>query len=676
MCASVSFSAPAAVQAPGVPAPDSEEEPRERDGGAAPTYRQNLQTLRKSHENETEVLREELQSVKEDNNRQQQLLAQNLQLPPEARIEASLQHEITRLTNENLLLVDERPREACCERCAQCVRLSLSLPLLLCRLLESQLQTLRKSHENETEVLREELQSVKEDNNRQQQLLAQNLQLPPEARIEASLQHEITRLTNENLLLVDERPQEACCERCAQCVRLSLSLPLLLCRLLESQLQTLRKSHENETEVLREELQSVKEDNNRQQQLLAQNLQLPPEARIEASLQHEITRLTNENLYFEELYADDPTKYQFYRISLYKRIIDLMEQLEKQDKTVRKLKKQLKVFAKKIGELEVSGQMENVSPGQIIDEPIHPVNIPRKEKDFQGMLEYKKEDESKLSFMKHNTPRQNEHCLSNFDLAEYRQVLSDLAIQIYQQLVKVMENILQPMIVSGMLEHETIQGVSGVKPTGLRKRTSSIADEGTYTLDSILRQLNSFHSTMCQHGTDPELIKQVVKQMFYIIGAVTLNNLLLRKDMCSWSKGMQIRYNVSQLEEWLRDKNLMTSGAKETLEPLIQAAQLLQVKKKTDEDAEAICSMCNALSTAQIVKVLNLYTPVNEFEERVSVAFIRTIQIRLRDRKESPQLLMDTKNIYPVTFPFNPSSLALETIQIPSSLNLLFLTRV
>lgn len=98
--------------------------------------------------------------------------------------------------------------------------------------------------------------------------------------------------------------------------------------------------------------------------------------------------------------------------------------------------------------------------------------------------------------------------------------------------------------VSGMLEHETIQGVSGVKPTGLRKRTSSIADEGTYTLDSILRQLSAFHSTMCQHGTDPELIKQVVKQQFYIIGAVTLNNLLLRKDMCSWSKGMQIRYEV------------------------------------------------------------------------------------------------------------------------------------
>jgi len=166
-------------------------------------------------------------------------------------------------------------------------------------------------------------------------------------------------------------------------------------RLLESQLQSQKRSHENEAEALRGEIQSLKEENNRQQQLLAQNLQLPPEARIEASLQHEITRLTNENLYFEELYADDPKKYQSYRISLYKRMIDLMEQLEKQDKTVRKLKKQLKVFAKKIGELEV-GQMENISPGQIIDEPIRPVNIPRKEKDFQGMLEYKKEDEQKL----------------------------------------------------------------------------------------------------------------------------------------------------------------------------------------------------------------------------------------------------------------------------------------
>uniref|UniRef100_A0A8C7VET8 Myosin VAb n=1 Tax=Oncorhynchus mykiss TaxID=8022 RepID=A0A8C7VET8_ONCMY len=458
--------------------------------------------------------------------------------------------------------------------------------------------------------------------------------------------------------------------------------------LLVSQLQVQDRRHEEELEELREEVLRVREENRQQQQFLSQSLLLPQEARIEASLHHEITRLTSDNL-------------------------DLMEQQEKQDKMIRKLKKQLKVYVKRVEEYEAGGQMERVAPGP---EPRSPVGITRKERDFQGMLEYRRGDESKLlkslvvelkprgvavnflpglpayilfmclrhadysnddqrvsvllnstinsikgvikrrgddfetvsfwlantcrflhclkqysgeeAFVKNNTPRQNEHCLCNFDLSEYRQVLSDLAIQNYQQLVRCMEEALQPMIVPGMLEHENFQGVLGSKPTGLRKRTSSCPGEAVYTVDSILQQLSLFHATLIQHDVDPELIKQVCVQQFYIICSVTLNNLLLRKDMCSWSKGLQIRYNVWQLEEWLEEKGLPDCGAKEMLEPLIQAAQLLQVKKKTDEDAQALCTMCSALTTLQIVKVLTLYTPVIEFEERVSISFIRTIQVR------------------------------------------------
>ncbi|NWU11451.1 MYO5B protein, partial [Cephalopterus ornatus] len=95
-------------------------------------------------------------------------------------------------------------------------------------------------------------------------------------------------------------------------------------------------------------------------------------------------------------------------------------------------------------------------------------------------------------------------------------------------------------------------------------------------------------------------VQQVVRQIFYMINAVTLNNLLLRKDVCSWSMGMQLRFNISQLEEWLHGKNLQQSGAAQTLVPLIQAAQLLQLKKKTSKDAEAICSLCTALTTQQV----------------------------------------------------------------------------
>lgn len=59
-------------------------------------------------------------------------------------------------------------------------------------------------------------------------------------------------------------------------------------------------------------------------------------------------------------------------------------------------------------------------------------------------------------------------------------------------------------------------------------------------------------------------------------------------------------YNVSVLEEWLRGRGLQAGGAVATLEPLIQAVQLLQVGKKTEADAQGIVRTCSALSSQQV----------------------------------------------------------------------------
>ncbi|XP_012931424.1 unconventional myosin-Vb isoform X1 [Heterocephalus glaber] len=508
-------------------------------------------------------------------------------------------------------------------------------------------------------------------------------------------------------------------------------------RLLEAQLQAQSLEHEEEVESLKAQVEALKEEMDKQQQTFCQTLLLSPEAQVEFGVQQEISRLTNENL-------------------------DLKELVEKLEKNERKLKKQLKIYMKKVQDLEAAQALAQSDRRH--HELTRQVTVQRKEKDFQGMLEYHKEDETLLirnlvtdlkpqmlsgtvpclpayilymcirhadytnddikvhslltstingikkvlkkhnddfemttfwlsntcrllhclkqysgdeGFMTQNTAKQNEHCLKNFDLTEYRQVLSDLSIQIYQQLIKIAEGLLQPMIVSAMLENESIQGLSGMKPMGYRKRSSSMVDgDNSYCLEAIVHQMNSFHMAMCDQGLDPEIILQVFKQLFYMINAVTLNNLLLRKDVCSWSTGMQLRYNISQLEEWLRGRNLHQSGAVQNMEPLIQAAQLLQLKKKTHEDAEAICSLCTSLSTQQIVKILNLYTPLNEFEERVTVSFIRTIQAQLQERNDPQQLLLDFKHMFPVLFPFNPSSLTMDSIHIPACLNLEFLNEV
>ncbi|XP_058271697.1 unconventional myosin-Vb isoform X3 [Hemibagrus wyckioides] len=504
-------------------------------------------------------------------------------------------------------------------------------------------------------------------------------------------------------------------------------------RLLEAQLQSQNRKYKDELEALHTQIEVMKEDLEKKQEMLNHFSSLPPDALVEFSIQQEITRLTNENL-------------------------DLKEIMEKLEKNEKKLKKQLKIYIKKVQELEASQAAANRP------RLVRQVTLQRKEKDFEGMLEYHKDDEALLirmlitdmkpqmvsatvpclpayilfmcirhadyinddqkvhslltstinaikkllkknsedfemtsfwlantsrllhclkqysgeeTFLTQNTSKQNEHCLKNFDLAEYRQVLSDLGIQIYQQLIRIAESMLQPMIVSAMLESGSL---TGVKPLGYRNRSSSMdcvsGGPPGYTLEALIRQLSQFHTQMSEHGLDPEINQQVVRQLFYCINAVSLNNLLLRKDMCSWSTGMQLRYNISQMEEWLRGRNLHQKEIMLTIEPLIQAAQLLQVKKKTSQDAEAICSMCNILSTQQIVKILNLYTPLNEFEERVTVSFIRDIQNLLQGRIENNQLLVDTKHTYPVLFPYTPSALSLETLHIPASLNLDFLGRV
>lgn len=100
--------------------------------------------------------------------------------------------------------------------------------------------------------------------------------------------------------------------------------------------------------------------------------------------------------------------------------------------------------------------------------------------------------------------------------------------------------------VSAMLESESIPSLAGVKPMGYRNRSSSMDTDAdspsSYTLEALIRQLGQFHSIMRDHGLDPEIMGQVVRQLFHCINAVTLNNLLLRKDVCSWSTGMQLRY--------------------------------------------------------------------------------------------------------------------------------------
>lgn len=505
------------------------------------------------------------------------------------------------------------------------------------------------------------------------------------------------------------------------------------------------QQREIETEY-KQELERLRKDNDRQQKLLAQNLSKGTGPQSEHLLQSEIMRLTQENLSLQGQVDSLTEQLKKYKRSLktYARKIkdqgggdppdllevtsateaDTMPVIRKKEREYMGMfeydkRDEMQIIRVLIYELKprIAVTFLPGLPAYILymclrhtdhindDEKVRSmlnniVNgikrvIKKRHEDLEStvlwlsntlrLLHNLKQYSGDKAFQQENTPKQNEQTLKNFDLSEYRQVLSDIAVWIYNASIKLMEEKVQPLIVPSILEHEAIAGLSGNKPGGMRGRAGSVAREldspvePQKALDLLLKEMTHFYRILAMFGTDPELITQIFRQIFYFICAGSLNNLLLRKDMCHWSKGMQIRYNLSHLEQWTRDMRLHENGVTETLAPIIQAAQLLQARK-SDEDVHSICDMCDKLSVSQIIKILNLYTPADEFEERVPISFIHKIQAKLQERAEGEQaqatLLMNTKFAFPVRFPFNPSSIRLEDIELPDSLNLTMLKKV
>ncbi|NWR04653.1 MYO5C protein, partial [Paradoxornis webbianus] len=596
------------------------------------------------------------------------------------------------------------------------------------RVLESHFQSQKEIYEKEIEGLNFKVEHLSQDINHLQKLFRE------ENDINDGFRLEVSRLTSENVVIPDLKQQVAELENQKsdlenrlqeQTIKLKGNGPFMVPKMsnrLHYELErdrTRRRSAEAQNEVDIKEKESLKDTIQGIEGLSNGLMQDEDQDEVQSKIKQVTTRLAVENMDLEE------------KLDMKDRIIKKLEdQIKTLTKTIEKAEAHVPTVPKEyigmmeyrkedeeriiqnlILDLKPRGVVVNMIPGlpahilfmcvryadylndadmlkSFMNATIDGIKQVVKEhsEDFEMLsfwlsntyyfLNCLKQYSGEEEFMKCNTPRQNKNCLKHFDLSEYRQILSDLAIRIYHQFIIVMENNIQHMIVPGMLEYESLQGISGLKPTGFRKRSSSIDDTDTYTMTSILQQLSYFYSTMCQNGLDSELLKQAVKQLFFLIGAVTLNSLFLRKDMCSCRKGMQIRCNISYLEEWLKDKNLQSSNAKETLEPLSQAAWLLQVKKITDDDAKEICEHCTSLSTVQIVKILNSYTPIDDFEKRVTPSFVRKVQAMLNNREDVPQLMLDTKHLFQVTFPFTPSPHALELIQVPSSFKLGFLTRV
>ncbi|CAK9812577.1 Unconventional myosin-Va [Anthophora plagiata] len=533
------------------------------------------------------------------------------------------------------------------------------------RQLEDELQMKEKGWRTQRDEWRSEIDRLQEEIEKQQKLLSVNLSKSPQTQTEAYMQHEIARLTSENLELQEKYDKIA--EECRKFKR--------QCRILAKRLKD--AGYEGD---------DTKEHKDRpyiSKGAVPDNAESVTDSTIMSSTSH--SGESGSNLpAIRKKERDYEGMFEFRKEDINVIIRHLVIDLKPRVSVTLLPDLPAYILFMCIRHTDCINDDEKVR--LLLTGYLNAVKrVVKKREDFDSsvlwfsntlrLLHNMKQYSGDIPFQTANTPRQNEQCLKNFDLSEYRVVLSNVALWIYNNIITNLKERIQPLTVPALLEHEAISGLDSNKLG--RPRSSSMGEEPESTqqkLNKLLDELSSVYKTLQYHGVDIEIVMQLFKQLFYFMCASALNNLLLRNELCHWAKGMQIRYNLSHLEQWARDRNL--EAASKVLQPIVQAAHLLQARK-TDEDVNSVCEMCNKLTANQIVKILNLYTPADDFESRVPVSFIKKVQSKLSARGEkNEQLLMDLMYSYPVRLPFNPSDIRLEDIEIPEVLHLPMLKKV
>jgi len=217
--------------------------------------------------------------------------------------------------------------------------------------------------------------------------------------------------------------------------------------------------------------------------------------------------------------------------------------------------------------------------------------------------------------------------------------LEYLLVELYHGWMKELKKRISNMAVPAIIENQSLPNFYCNKSGGLWNKIKS-APQTSYTIDQLLTFLSKISLVLRCYFMEESIARQILCELMRILGVTAFNHLIMRKNFCTWKRGMQIQYNLSRLEEWC-DEHQIPEGALH-LERLVQAAKLLQLNKTTFHDIEIIFNVCYLLNSTQIKKLLSLYYPI-DFENPVSSDILRSISQRSNSESNN-SLLLDTED--------------------------------
>lgn len=225
--------------------------------------------------------------------------------------------------------------------------------------------------------------------------------------------------------------------------------------------------------------------------------------------------------------------------------------------------------------------------------------------------------------------------------ADYHIELSELISETYMLIIADAQHRIDKVLEPAMLEHEQIGEMeqvcfvdewrffrrggsrrqstiitNPVDPATSLQRTASLASRSmsdsktskNLSPVSIISLLSSTIFVFTSYHVHPSIIVQVMAQSLYYISCEIFNRILANRKMLCRSKALQVRMNLSVLEEWVRSQRL-PPRLLSCFDPVTQLLQLLQcLSQLQDWDTfSATVKELTALNALQIRRCVTHY---------------------------------------------------------------------
>ncbi|QIW96320.1 hypothetical protein AMS68_001838 [Peltaster fructicola] len=221
---------------------------------------------------------------------------------------------------------------------------------------------------------------------------------------------------------------------------------------------------------------------------------------------------------------------------------------------------------------------------------------------------------------------------------QFQAQMAELIQEIFILIIRDAERRMDKVLGAAILDHETIPGFEDIafqnewkflrsktkvkpEPTEKRFRPLSPKRKAQTSPRNITSLLSSTLFVLDLYDVHSVIIAQILSQLHYWLGAEIFNRIMSNKKYLARTKAMQIRMNISTLEDWARSNNrqpehfdnstMIATGettvdiARRHLAPVVQLLQWLQCFSSIGDDNDAMDTTLQQLPVLSLKQLLH-----------------------------------------------------------------------